>query len=96
MIIGSASDDRPTTTGSASDGHPMPIVLVPKRAVTEQGGRPHVWVVVNRTATRRPVTLGSERLDQVEVRSGVVPGDAVILNPPTALADRALVRVKGT
>jgi hypothetical protein len=26
----------------------------------------------------------------------VVPGDAVILNPPPALTDRGLVRVKGT
>jgi len=70
--------------------------LVPKRAVTEQGGQPHVWVVTNRTAARRPVTLGPERLDQVEVRGGVVPGDAVIVNPPPALTDRGLVRVKGT
>ena len=31
-----------------------PIVLVPKRAVTEQGGRPLVWVVTDRMATRRP------------------------------------------
>jgi hypothetical protein len=30
------------------------------------------------------------------VRSGVVPGDAVILNPPPTLTDRSLVRVKGT
>ena len=41
------------------------------------------------------MTLGRERLDQVEVRSGVVPGEAMILNPPAALADRGPVRVKG-
>jgi RND family efflux transporter MFP subunit len=82
----------PANRGATASG----AVLVPKRAVTEQGGRPHVWVVSNRTATRRPVTLGAERLDQVEVQSGVLPGDAVIVNPPPALTDRALVRVKGT
>jgi len=71
------------------------IVLIPKRAVSENAGRPQVWVVTGGTATRRPVTLGAERLDLIEVRSGVVPGDAVILNPPPALADRSLVRVKG-
>ena len=64
--------------------------------VTEFAGQPHVWVVNNRTATRRPVTLGPERLDQVEVRSGIAAGDTVILNPPAALTDRTLVRVKGT
>ena len=36
------------------------------------------------------MTLGAERLDQVEVRSGVVPGEAVILNPPAGLTDRVL------
>jgi HlyD family secretion protein len=93
---GSSSDVDRIAAGSRSDAPSTPIVLVPKRAITELAGRPHVWVVTNRTATRRPVTLGSERLDQVEVRSGVAAGDAVILNPPAALADRALVRVKGS
>ncbi|HKB13954.1 MAG TPA: efflux RND transporter periplasmic adaptor subunit [Vicinamibacterales bacterium] len=72
------------------------VVLVPKRAVAETAGRQHVWVVNAGTASRRPVTLGAERIDQVEVRSGVVPGEAVIVNPPPTLADRAPVRVKGT
>ena len=79
----------------ADSGQNAAIVLIPKRAVTENAGRPQVWVVTSGTATRRPVTLGAERLDLIEVRSGVVPGDAVILNPPPALADRGLVRVKG-
>jgi HlyD family secretion protein len=72
-----------------------PVVLVPKRAVTEQSGQRIVWIVTQNIATRRVLTLGSDRLDQVEVRSGLAPGEAVILNPPTGLADGALVRVKG-
>jgi HlyD family secretion protein len=71
-------------------------VVIPKRTVTEQGGQSFVWVVTGGTAIRRPVTLGRDRLDQVEVRTGVVPGDAVILNPPQALTDRGPVRVKGS
>jgi HlyD family secretion protein len=71
-------------------------VLVPKRAVAEQNGLSFVWVVTDGSATRRPVTLGAERLDQIEVRSGVVPGEALIVNPPAGLTDRMLVRVKGT
>jgi HlyD family secretion protein len=85
-----------TARGKASDENQPPIVLVPKRAVSESAGRPHVWVVTAGTATRRPVTLGAERIDQIEVRSGVVPGDAVIVNPPATLTDRGVVRVKGT
>jgi HlyD family secretion protein len=91
----SASDVDQVATGSPSGANQAPIVLIPKRAVTEQGGTSIVWVVMGGTATRRPVTLGRERLDQIEVRSGVVPGDALILNPSANLTDRGLVRVKG-
>jgi RND family efflux transporter MFP subunit len=71
-----------------------PIVLVPKRAVTDQNGQSIVWVVTDNVAVRRPITLGAERLDQVEVKSGAVPGEMVILNAPAAVTDRGLVRLK--
>ena len=45
---------------------------------------------------RRPVTLGRDRLDQVEVQSGLAAGEAIVINPPSGLTDRALVRVKGS
>jgi HlyD family secretion protein len=70
------------------------VVLIPKRAVGDLNGQPVVWVVSGGTAMRRQVTLGVERIDQVEVKSGVVPGEAVVLNPPAGLGDRTLVRVK--
>ena len=56
--------------------------------------RATVWVVAGGTATRRPVVLGADRIDQMEVKSGLVPGEAVILNAPAGLTDRARVRVK--
>ncbi len=71
-----------------------PIVLVPKRAVTGQGADAIVWVVNNGTASRRPVVPGPDRIDLVEVRSGLVPGETVILNAPAGLTDRARVRIK--
>ncbi len=73
-----------------------PIVLVSKRAVTERDGQPAVWVVSNGRASRRSVVLGPDRIDQVEVRSGLSPGEAVVLNPPADLADGGRVRVKGS
>jgi RND family efflux transporter MFP subunit len=90
-----ALTDGADKTSSAAVPAP-PIVLVPKRSVAEQGGQQIVWVVTAGAATRRVVTLGPERLDQVEVRSGVAPGETLILNPPPGLTDRAVVRVKGT
>jgi len=73
-----------------------PVILVPKRAVAEQAGQSFVWVVTGGTVARRLVTLGAERIDQVEVRGGVVPGEVVIMNPPQGLADGGVVRVKGS
>jgi multidrug efflux pump subunit AcrA (membrane-fusion protein) len=64
--------------------------------VIEQNGQSIVWVVSGGTSVRRPVTLGTERLDQVEVKSGAAPGETVILNPPAGLTDRGVVRVKGS
>jgi HlyD family secretion protein len=93
---GRTADGGPGTGTGSSPRASNPVVLVPKRSVMEQNGRPVVWVVVSNTASRRDVTLGAERLDRVEVRSGVSAGEAVVVNPPPGLIDRALVRVKGS
>src|SRR5205823_15023248 len=74
----------------------LSVVLIPKRAVTEQGGQTAVWIVMGGTASRRSIVLGSERIDQVEVRSGIVPGETIILNPPPTLSDRGRVRLKNS
>ncbi len=85
------------TTGTDAAATPgAPVILVPKRAVAEQAGKSIVWVVTSGTVARRPVTLGAERIDQVEVTSGVVPGEMVIMNPPQGLTDGGVVRVKGS
>ena len=88
--------EKPAAAQAASAAPAPPIVLVPKRAVTEQNGQSVVWVVTAGTASRRVVTLGPQRIDQMEVRSGVVSGEAVSLAPPAGLTDRGVVRVKGT
>jgi HlyD family secretion protein len=91
-----ATGDRPGSDTRLTPAAPAaPIVLIPKRTVTEQNGAPVVWVVNGGAAARRPVVLGRDRLDQVEVKSGVVPGEALILNPPPTLTDRGPVRLKG-
>jgi RND family efflux transporter MFP subunit len=94
---GQTGDGAGTDQGRSGDGGgTQPIVLVPRRTVAEQNGQSFVWVVARGIASRRPVTLGSERLDQIEVRSGVAPGETLVLNPPPGLTDRALVRIKGS
>ena len=90
-------EPRKDTTPAAPDAAAgPPTILVPKRAVIERDGQSIVWVVSSGVASRRVVTVGPARLDQIEVRSGVAPGEAVVLNPPATLVDRGVVRVKGS
>ena len=95
----SVTFQEPQASAPGASKTPAPAavatILVPKRAVAQQNGQAAVWIVRESTATRRAVTLGRERLDQVEVASGVLPGETVILGPPPGLTDRSLVRVKG-
>jgi HlyD family secretion protein len=86
---------RPSAGSPPASSQPaLPRALVPKRAVTDQGGGPAVWVVASGTASRRAVVLGADRIDQVEVRTGLAPGEVVILNAPAGLTDRQRVRIK--
>jgi RND family efflux transporter MFP subunit len=85
----------PTAAGPASGAPAAPIVVVSRRAIVERGGQTTVWVVTDGAASARVVTLGAERLDQVEVKNGLVPGEAVILNPPAGVTDHGRVRVRG-
>jgi len=85
-----------TSEVSDHSGTSDPVILVAKKAVTEQGGQVIAWIVTNGIAKKRTVTLGADRIDQVEVKSGLLPGEAVILNAPATVTDGALVRVKGS
>ena len=78
------------SAASAADANApvAPTIVVSKRAVAERGGQKVVFVVTNGLAVMRPVVLGPERLDQVEVKNGLAPGEAVILNAPEAVAER--------
>jgi HlyD family secretion protein len=83
-------------TASTTDNAPAaPTIVVSKRAVAERGGQKVVFVVNDGLAVMRPVVLGSERLDQIEVKTGLVPGEAVILNAPETVQSGGHVRVRG-
>ena len=86
---------RPSTPAADATAPAGPTIVVSKRAVADRGGQKVVFVVTNGLAVMRPVVLGPERLDQVEVKTGLVPGEAVILNAPETVRSGAPVRVKG-
>ncbi|NLC62331.1 MAG: efflux RND transporter periplasmic adaptor subunit, partial [Gammaproteobacteria bacterium] len=61
---------------------------IPQAAVAERGGATVAFAVGGEDRVeRRPLQLGGAIGDQREVRSGLAPGDEVVLDPPADLAD---------
>jgi HlyD family secretion protein len=58
-----------------------PVLLVPRLAVTTVDGKQAVYVISGGVAAVREVTTGGARGDQLEVLSGIGPGDQVVLEP---------------
>jgi len=62
-------------------------VLVPAAAIRKEGDQDVVFVLKERTAQRRKVTLGGAIGDSRQVLAGVSPGEAVIVEAPAGLKD---------
>ena len=66
-------------------------VLVPATAIRREGDQAVVFVLKERRAQRRTVTLGGAIGDTRQVLAGVSPGEAVIVEAPAGLQDNAAV-----
>ena len=79
----------------ASEGHapPPPGVLVPVAAVRTEGTQDVAYVLSERRARRRIVTLGGTMDGARQVVSGLAVGETVITDPPPQLKDGAAVSV---
>jgi hypothetical protein len=78
-----ATDDG--SSGSAG-------VAVPRSALQQAGGRDYVFVVSDGAAERRAVAVAGERSGQVLLQSGLSPGERVIIDAPSGLADGVTVK----
>ena len=67
------------------------VPLVPARAVLRNGSETAVFVVVDGKAQRRTVEVGLTTRDHAEVRSGLKPGEVVIVEGYAGLPDGAAV-----
>jgi membrane fusion protein (multidrug efflux system) len=66
--------------------------LVAKQAlVREDDDATFIFVVRGDVAERRPVTIGLQDSDRVEVLSGLVPGDEVVVTGQAGLKDGAII-----
>ena len=67
-------------------------VLIPKRAILEEDGENYIFTAEGEIAHRRKVDLGYENASEVEVRSGVRPGEAVIVAGQGNLKEGSKIR----
>jgi RND family efflux transporter MFP subunit len=72
-------------------------LVVPPAALIRDGTDPHraeVFWLDGGVARRRPVVLGVEGADAVQVREGLGDGQQVVVDPPVTLGDGAPVQVQ--
>ena len=68
-------------------------LLVPKQALVERDGRTFVYAIVDGKAQRRPVITGESQDEMVEMTSGVVEGERIVVAAPRTMAEGLRVRV---
>ncbi len=69
--------------------------VIPEEAVMTLGGKLTVYVVEDGTARQRPVELGVRMSPRIEVTSGVMPGEVVVVGGQHRLTDGARVATAG-
>ena len=73
----------------------IPTLTVPRDAVVDTGRQQHVFVVVGNRFEPRPVTLGVQLADRVEVRSGLEEGERVVSSGVFLLDSESRLRATG-
>ncbi len=68
-------------------------ITLPRTAVLVDGAAPRVYVVRDNMAVEREVALGFSRGDRVEIRTGLEPGDTVVVVGQDNLRPQTPVRV---
>lgn len=72
------------------------VPVIPRRALTDRGGRRVVFILRGQRVARQEVTLGIGDDTIVEVREGVQAGERVVVRGLETLTDQMQVRVTGT
>jgi len=86
--------EEPPASGATAPA--APSVLMPKAAIRSADGKSIVFVLKGDRVERRAVSVGLENGDQVEVLSGVVPGERVVVDGPATLKDGDKVTIGRT
>jgi RND family efflux transporter MFP subunit len=80
--------------GERPAGAPVPKCLVPREAVREEGGAKSVFVLKDGRLQRKTVSAGETHGTEMEILSGVDPGEQVVVAGPKGLKDGQKAAVK--
>lgn len=87
---------RPGLYGTAAfESTGAPTIAIPRDAVVDTGRQQHVFVVVGDRFEPRPVTLGVQLADRVEIRSGLNAGDRIVAAGVFLLDSESRLRATG-
>ena len=73
----------------------LPVITVPRDAIVDTGRQQHVFVAVGDRFEPRPVTLGTQLADRVEVRSGLAAGERIVSAGVFLLDSESRLRATG-
>jgi Cu(I)/Ag(I) efflux system membrane fusion protein len=87
---------RPGLYGTAAfESAGPPTITVPRDAVVDTGRRQHVFVAVGDRFEPRPVALGVQLTDRVEVRAGLEEGERIVSAGVFLLDSESRLRATG-
>lgn len=67
------------------------VLILPLEAIQDEGGEAFVWVKnAQNQAQKKPITLGLEGLNEVEITSGLKQGDQVLLPAPEQILEEGM------
>jgi membrane fusion protein, multidrug efflux system len=69
------------------------ILLIPRSAVVSARGQDYVYKLAGNRAVRQEIGLGNQRGEEIEIKTGLKDGDAVITDQLSFLKAGSLVRV---
>ena len=70
------------------------VLLLPRGPFVESEGGRFAYLVQDGVAVRTPITLGATSISAVEIRSGLKPGDQVVIAGTDTFANAARVAIK--
>jgi multidrug efflux pump subunit AcrA (membrane-fusion protein) len=87
---------RPGLYGTAAfESVGQPVITVPRDAVVDTGLQQHVFVAVGEMFEPRPVLVGAQLADRVEIRDGLKEGEQIVASGVFLLDSESRLRATG-